>query len=127
MSEETGKESLLCTNCPLGCRLEVEYGKKELIAVEGNKCKKGLEYAEKEIFHPVRIITTTVSIDGASIPLIPVKTDPGVPKELSFRVVACASKLRVKAPVKAGAVLIEDVLDTGSNLVATRTVEAENS
>ncbi len=117
------KESLLCTSCPLGCQLEVEYSEKKILSVKGNSCKEGLEYAEKEIFHPERIVTTTVKISGASLILLPVKTEASVPKELCLKVIESASKLQVRAPVKMGEVLIRDILKSGVNLVATRSVE----
>jgi CxxC motif-containing protein len=110
---------LICINCPQGCNITVEYGEQEIFSVEGNECKLGVKYAEKEIFHPERIVTTTVRIFGASIPLLPVKTDRSVPKDLSFKIVEQASKIRAEAPVKVGDVIIENILNTGANLVAT--------
>ena len=117
------KENLLCTSCPLGCQLEVEFSENKIISVKGNNCKKGIEYAEKEIFHPERIVTTTVKISGAALFLLPVKTETSVPRELCFKVIESASKLQVRAPVKMGEVLIRDILKSGVNLVATRSLE----
>ena len=82
-----------------------------------------MEYAEKEIFDPQRIITTTVSISNAIISLVPVKTDRSIAKQLSFKVIECTSKIQLNAPVKMGDVVIENILETGANLVATRTLE----
>ncbi len=117
------KASLLCTSCPFGCQLEVEHNEDTILQVKGNRCKKGLEYAEKEIFDPQRIITTTVSISNAIISLVPVKTDRSIAKQLSFEVIECASKIQLNAPVKMGDVVIKNILETGVNLVATRTLE----
>jgi CxxC motif-containing protein len=117
------KEDLLCTICPLGCELKVEHDGKQIQTVEGNRCKRGVEYSEKEIFHPERIVTTTVAIEGAAVALLPVKTERAVPKELGFRIVETASQLVVSAPVRLGDVLVEDILDTGVNLVATRSLK----
>jgi CxxC motif-containing protein len=82
-----------------------------------------LEYAEKEIHDPVRIVTTTVALDEASEPLLPVKTDKGVPRDLAFEVIQKASALVISAPVRAGDVLVENILNTGVNLIATRSFE----
>lgn len=117
------KASLLCTSCPFGCQLEVEHSEDTILQVSGNRCKKGLEYAEKEIFNPQRIITTTVSISNAIIALVPVKTDRSIAKQLSFKVIESASKLQLDAPVKTGDVIVENILGTGANLVVTRTLE----
>lgn len=117
------KKELVCINCPMGCFLEVTYDTDKITGVKGNECPRGKEYAEKEIFHPERIVTTTVRIKGAAIPILPVKTTRSVPKGLGAKVVKAASKITVKAPVKLGDVIIADVLGTGADLVATRTVE----
>lgn len=116
------KASLLCTSCPFGCQLEAEHNEDTIFQVGGNRCKKGLEYAEKEIFDPQRIITTTVSISNAIISLVPVKTDRSIAKQLSFKVIECASKIQLNAPVKIGDMVIENILGTGANLVVTRTL-----
>jgi len=117
------KSSLLCTNCPFGCQLGVEHNEDEILQVNGNRCKKGLDYAEKEIFNPQRIITTTVSISNSIISLLPVKTDCSIAKNLSFKVIEYASKLQLNAPVKMGDVVIKNILGTGVNLVVTRSLE----
>lgn len=117
------KKEIVCTNCPMGCSLEVTYDADKITSVKGNECIRGKEYAEKEIFHPERIVTTTVRIKGAAIPTLPVKTARSVPKGLGLKIVKAASKITVTAPVKTGDIIIKDVLGTGVNLVATRTME----
>jgi CxxC motif-containing protein len=115
-------ENLLCLSCPMGCELTVDYTDKGLQEVRGNRCPRGLEYAEKEIFHPERIVTTTVRVAGAAVDLLPVKTSRSVPKELCFRIIKAASACNVSAPVRRGQVLISDILSTGADLVAARTL-----
>ncbi len=114
------KKELICITCPMGCHLDVTYGKEKLIEVQGNTCPRGVQYAEKEIFHPERVVTTTVKISGADIALLPVKTAGTIPKELTGKVLKLAFKVDAQAPVKVGDVIIKDVLDTGVDLVATR-------
>ncbi len=118
------KDPLICIRCPLGCFLEVEHDGRHILVVTGNRCKKGLEYAEREIFHPERIVTTTVHLAGAAFPLLPVKTTGAVPRDLAFRVIDEASRLTAQAPVQAGQVLLADVLGTGADLVACRSAAA---
>jgi CxxC motif-containing protein len=117
-------ENLICLSCPLGCQLSVDYNEKSIVEVRGNRCPKGLEYAENEIFHPERIVTTTVRITGAAVPLLPVKTDKSVPKALCFRVIQAASACAVSAPVRRGQTLIADIEGTGANLVAARSLDS---
>ncbi len=120
-------EELVCIICPISCQLSVKYNKKRISKVEGNQCKRGLEYAEKEIFHPERIVTTTVRITGTNVTLLPVRTDKGVPRDMTLNIVQEASKLTVAAPVKLGDILIRNILKTNTNLVATRSLEIEPS
>ncbi len=116
------KKELICINCPMGCNLDVTYDAEKILDVKGNTCPRGKEYAAKEVFHPERIVTTTVCIRGASLPVLPVKTDKSVPKTLTFKIVQAASKAAVQAPVKVGDVIIGNVLETGINLIATRSL-----
>jgi CxxC motif-containing protein len=116
------RQPLVCIQCPLGCFLEVEHDGRRILQVSGNRCKKGLEYAEREVFHPHRIVTTTVRLAGADLPLLPVRTSQAVPRDLCLRVVREASRLTVAAPVRAGQVIVANVLGSGADLVATRTV-----
>ena len=46
------KRNLTCIGCPMGCALLVEMDGKEIISVTGNTCKKGAEYAVKEVINP---------------------------------------------------------------------------
>ncbi|MBU0571147.1 MAG: DUF1667 domain-containing protein [Candidatus Omnitrophica bacterium] len=116
------KKELICITCPIGCRLDVTCDKEHIIDVQGNTCPRGVKYAEKEIFHPERVVTTTVRISGSGIALLPVKTAGTIPKELAVKVLKLAFKVSVQAPVKAGDVIIKDVLNTGIDLVATRSL-----
>ena len=68
------KRNLTCIGCPMGCALLVEMDGKEIISVTGNTCKKGAEYAVKEVTDPTRIVTTTVRVKNGSMPVVSVKT-----------------------------------------------------
>ena len=115
---------LICTLCPIGCNLRVEHDGVRVLAVEGNRCKRGVDHAGLEIFHPERIVTTTVRIMGAHVPLLPVKTAGGVPRDLCISVVKEASRLVAHAPVKIGDTIAPSILGTGVELIATRSLDA---
>jgi CxxC motif-containing protein len=119
------QEKLICIICPIGCELSVDHNDREMIGVDGNRCKRGPEYAREEIFDPKRIVTTTVRITGASVPLLPVRTDRSVPKDVTFDVVHLASQIQVEAPVSVGEVLVPNVVGSGANLISTRSLDAE--
>jgi len=88
--------------------------------IEGYKCKKGLEYGEQELKDPRRIITTTLTVKGGFLPLVPVKTDKPLPKGLIFDLMKVIDGMSIEAPVEMGQILLENFQETGVNIVATR-------
>lgn len=114
------KRKLICVSCPVGCELTVTLDEEEIIEVEGNTCRLGVDYAEQEIFDPRRMVATTVKVKNGYHPLVPVYTEKPVPKPKIFDVLAEIRKAEVEAPVKINDVIIEDVLGTGINVIASR-------
>jgi len=114
------KKELVCIVCPIGCRLEVDVDND--YEVTGNQCKRGVVYGKKELVNPTRTITSTVVIEGGLANRLPVKTDIEIPKSMIFDIMKEIDKIRVKSPVTVGDILIENVLDTGSNIVASRSM-----
>lgn len=113
---------LTCIVCPIGCALSVEIDEnKNVLSVEGNTCKRGETYARTECTAPQRTITTTVSVRGGGV--APVKTDKTVPKELVFECMKEINKAVAEPDGFLGDVVIEDILDTGANVVLTRNVK----
>ena len=51
-------KTLYCITCPTGCQLTI-IGLGFDMVVEGNKCKRGREFAEAEMENPTRTLTTT--------------------------------------------------------------------
>ena len=52
--------NLTCIGCPMGCLMTVEMENGEVVSVTGNTCKRGDDYARKEVTHPTRIVTSSV-------------------------------------------------------------------
>lgn len=110
---------VICIVCPVGCHLKVEEKDGEYI-VSGNKCKRGADYGVKEVTAPTRVLPTTVKITGAALNRLPVKTDGAIPKEMIFEAMKIINQVEVASPVHVGDIIIENILDTGINIVATR-------
>lgn len=110
-----------CINCPFGCSLTA-YVDNNDIKVEGNRCKRGENYAINEIKDPKRIVTSTSKVRGGDRPVVSVKTANEIPKRLIFDVMKEINKVTVKAPVSIGDIVIKNVLDTGADIVATSNV-----
>ena len=113
------EKDMICIVCPMGCRLKVT-GTANDLNVSGNKCKKGIAYAEEEITNPMRKICTTVKIKGGIHSVIPVKTDKAIPEKYKLEVVKEINKIELQSPVKMGDILISDLFGTGVNIVAER-------
>ena len=116
------KKEMICIGCPMGCYLAVDYDGKAIHGVAGNRCKVGLEYAEKEVFNPERTLTTTVQVKGGHLPLVSVRTSKPIPKDRIFDAMELLAKVEVEAPIKIGEPIIQDIFDTGVNIVATKNV-----
>jgi len=117
------KKEMICIICPLGCNLFVHYTLKDIKNVEGNRCKLGLEYAEKEIFNPKRTLTTTVRVNNGHLPLVSVKSKKPLPKERLFEAINLLAKIEVEAPIRIGDKIIANLFDTGVDVVATKNIE----
>ena len=114
---------ITCITCPIGCNIVVRGEGDKISHMEGNQCKRGEEYAKNEFIHPVRILTTTVRVTGADVPLVPVRTDRAVPKALLMQCMDKIKTVTAAAPVHLYDVIIPDILGTGANLVATGEVQ----
>lgn len=113
----------LCINCPLGCRLEVVSEDGDIVEVRGNACKRGDAFARQEHTDPRRVVATTVAIEGAAWPRLPVATADAVPKAAVRSVCRALHRMRVEAPVRLGDVVLTNAAGTGVDVVATRDLE----
>jgi len=115
------ERNLTCIVCPRGCALTVHFdGAGKILSVEGNACKRGVVYAEKECTHPERTVTSTVRTEGGAV--VAVKTATTVPKEKVFAVMKEINAARAPKSVSIGDVIIENVAGTGVAVVATANI-----
>lgn len=118
------RKELICIGCPLGCNLTVEMDGGQVVSVNGNTCKCGDDYARKELTDPRRIVTSTVPVAGGNLPVVSVKTASDIPKG-KIRECLCALKgVTLTAPVQIGDVIVENVADTGVDVIATKSISA---
>jgi len=106
-----------CTVCPRGCRLRVE---EDTFRVTGNSCPRGEAYGKAELTHPTRVLTSTVRAEGGLHRRLPVKSAAPIPKGLLIPAARVLDGVTVRAPIRAGQVILENILDTGADIVATR-------
>ena len=123
MENTIEKIPLTCIICPMGCSMEVEVetdadGHKKVLSVKDNGCKRGEQYASKELQNPTRTLTSTIKVNGGVLPVVPVKTAGEVPKNMLLQCMEVVRRAGCKAPVKRGDILLYDLLGTGINVIA---------
>jgi CxxC motif-containing protein len=115
-------KELTCIGCPLGCALTVKTEGGSVVSVSGNTCKRGDDYARKEMTDPRRIVTSTVRVKGGILPVVSVKTEVDIPKNLIKKCLEELKGVEVTAPVYIGDVVLKDAAGTGISVVATKNI-----
>ncbi|MCE5255282.1 MAG: DUF1667 domain-containing protein [Spirochaetaceae bacterium] len=134
---------MICITCPMGCHLHIERISENEITVSGNRCPRGEQYAKEEILSPRRVVTATCAIEpesgAGSQPdqglapdqalsnlyrprRVPVRTTKAFPKERIPELLALLYSIKLKLPIEGGCVVLQNALDTGIDVVATRTM-----
>ena len=116
------EQTITCINCPVGCRMTVSLSDTgEFLSVTGNTCPRGAKYAQQECTLPERMITAVIPVAGSETPLS-VNTASPVPKKLISSVIDELARVQVSLPVTIGQVVLPDVLNTGVDIIATRSL-----
>lgn len=110
-------KEMICIVCPRGCHLSVD---EQTLEVKNNSCPRGAEYGKNEMTSPMRTITGSVSIRGGIHRKLAVRTDKPIPKGMMFDVMDMLHSCIVYSPVKRGQVIIQNVCNTGANIIASR-------
>ena len=116
------EKEVTCIVCPIGCKILVRTDGTSFEILEGNKCKKGIDYARNEALDPRRMLASSILVENGEWPLVSVKSSEPIPKEKIFEVLTQIKKTKVKAPVELGQRLIENIAGTGIDIIATKTV-----
>ncbi|MDB1920313.1 DUF1667 domain-containing protein [Collinsella aerofaciens] len=118
-----------CTTCPSECLLTVEVERDadgnvvEVRSVTGNSCPRGNKFAHQELTCPMRVLTTTVAISCGDEALLPVRTAEAIPLELHAQAMDLIRGLVVKAPIHMGDVVLENLLNTNIDLIASMDID----
>lgn len=118
-------KELVCIVCPRGCRLTLiqDEASQEGYKVIGNGCSRGIDYGIKELTNPTRVITSTVKIKGAMMRRLPARTKGDIPKNKVFECMKLLNNIEVSAPIKVGDIIIKNILDTGVDLIASKSMD----
>lgn len=118
-----------CTTCPSECLLTVEVERDadgvvaEVRSATGNRCARGDKFAHQELTCPMRVLTTTVAVSGGDEALLPVRTAEAIPLELHVQAMDLIRGLVVNAPIRMGDVVLEDLLNTNIDLIASMDID----
>jgi CxxC motif-containing protein len=116
------RKEYVCVVCPKSCKGELIIQDGQMEAA-GYRCKKGGKYATDEYTCPKRLLTTTVKINGAGIPRLPVVSSKEINKERLFDCVEYLYTKTFQAPVKEGDKLVRNILGTQVDIVAAMDLE----
>jgi CxxC motif-containing protein len=117
MMRETLK--ILCITCPKGCSLEVTREGETIVEIKPG-CKRGHEYAERELTDPRRMVATTVRVKHGRHSLLPVYTAAPFPKGKIPLLMQTLRQIEVTPPITMGMVVVANVLDSGIDILASR-------
>ncbi len=123
MSNSSEKMNIICTSCPVGCRLTVFEDEGGNFQVEGNVCKRGQKYAINEFSDPKRVVTSSVDVLGGEYVMVSVKTDKPIKKDLVRDTLKVIKGTKVQAPINVGDAVSENILGTDVSIVATRKIQ----
>ncbi|MGP1593805.1 MAG: DUF1667 domain-containing protein [Treponema sp.] len=117
-----------CVSCPMGCRLtaikitDENSSQGYSYSIQGYSCKRGLAYGLQEMQDPRRNISSTVTVRNGFLAVLPVKTSAPIPKNMIFAVMEEINRQQITAPVTTGQCIIANVLNTGADIIAARSM-----
>lgn len=118
------KHELTCIVCPRGCRIQV-WEEEGVHRCEGNQCIRGEVYAIQEVTEPRRMFTSTVQLKGSRLKRCPVVSSSAIRKEDIFKLVDILENVVLEAPVALNQVVIENVLKSGVDIIASRSIKKD--
>ncbi|HUX42910.1 MAG TPA: DUF1667 domain-containing protein [Rectinemataceae bacterium] len=114
-------KAMTCIICPRGCALEVEAATPPIVI--GAACKRGVEYAARELSDPRRVLTSTVRVQGGRLRRLPVRTALPIPLPRLVEAARALDAIIVSPPLACGSVVAADWLGLGADLLAADDLE----
>jgi len=111
-------KEIICIVCPNGCRICCSQAGGE-IQCEGQRCRRGVDYATAELTHPMRSLTTSVRTIFPDSPVVSVRTDGEIEKSRLIDAVRALGQLTIDHRVKIGDIVAENICGTGVNVICT--------
>ncbi len=115
-------KEVTCITCPKGCEVLVTIEGDEIIDIKDYECNRGREYAILELTSPVRNFATSMIVEKGDMPIVSCRLSKSVSKDLMFDILDVIKKNSCVAPIHIGDVLIENVCESGADVIATRNI-----
>lgn len=71
-----------------------------------------------------KIFTSIVRIKGSNCNVVPVRSSGPIDKELLIECSKALSRIHVGAPIKCGDIICRNILNTGMDIVCTKTISS---
>jgi len=114
----------VCTLCPVHCTLFIEQNAQNdhIKNVYGCRCSRGYEYISKSKEEQQCMLPTSVRVNGSVVSRLPVNSDAPLPKTVISEAMMIIRTVEVKPPVNSGEIIIENILNTGVNIISTKSM-----
>jgi len=103
--------------------MKVEIKNGGIVEVENAECGRGKDYGVQEVKSPVRDFFTTVRVKGGRMPLVSVRSNKPVPKDMLRPCALEMARIVVSAPIRLGDIIVKNILNLGIDIVATKDIE----
>ncbi|MDP7079619.1 MAG: DUF1667 domain-containing protein [Candidatus Undinarchaeales archaeon] len=117
------EKEFICIVCPKGCNITVAMEGEHVTEVKDSSCPRGEKYATDEATDPKRLVFSTVQLEGGPTRMLPVRTRESVPRGKVTAIMQKLAAIVVDAPVTMGDIILDDVCGTGTDVVASWSVE----
>lgn len=118
-----------CVVCPNGCTVNIvfeEGSPNKFITASGQKCPRGLTWAQQEIVDPMRSFSTSVLVKNGEFIECSVRITKPIQLKKVFAVMEEIKKLNPQAPLCIGQVLLSSPAGTETDVIVTKNIPAKN-
>ncbi|MDD5638269.1 MAG: FAD-dependent oxidoreductase, partial [Atribacterota bacterium] len=114
------EKEIVCLVCPLACRGKVYVDENgEITRTINFKCKRGKEFAVRELKDPERILTGTVKTVDSLQPLLPFRSSKPISMNLIKKSMEELAEIEIDHPLKIGDLIVKNILGSGTDIIAT--------
>jgi len=120
------EKEFTCVVCPNGCSITVKYNEGDpphIIDVTGYSCPRGKKWVMQEMENPLRTFSSSVLVENGNFLEASVRLTKPIPLTKVFDVMAEIRKIKLKAPLKIGDVILKDPAGTATDVIVTRNIK----